>query len=59
VSIYTFYATIESLGTAYKNTSLASFCDLLIREQDKLVQLGVINTIGTSTKALVAQQKDK
>jgi hypothetical protein len=31
----------------------------LIREEDKLVQLGVINTTGTSNKALVAQQKDK
>jgi hypothetical protein len=31
----------------------------LIREEDKLVQLGVINTVGTSNKALVAQQKYK
>jgi hypothetical protein len=31
----------------------------LIREQDKLVQLGVINTAGTSNKALVIHQKDK
>jgi hypothetical protein len=31
----------------------------LIREEYKLVQLGVINTAGTSNKALVAQQKDK
>jgi hypothetical protein len=31
----------------------------LIREQDKLLHLGVINTVGTSNKALVAQQKDK
>jgi hypothetical protein len=31
----------------------------LIREQDKLVQLGVISTTGTSNKALVFHQKDK
>ena len=31
----------------------------MIIEEDKLVQLGVINTAGTSNKALVAQQKDK
>jgi hypothetical protein len=31
----------------------------LIREQDKIVQLGVINTLATSNKALVAQQKNK
>jgi hypothetical protein len=31
----------------------------LIREEDKLVQFGVINTAGPSNKALVAQQKDK
>jgi hypothetical protein len=31
----------------------------LIREQDKLVQLGVINTVDISNKALVVHQKDK
>jgi hypothetical protein len=31
----------------------------LIREQDNLVQLGVINTTSTSNKALVVHQKDK
>jgi hypothetical protein len=31
----------------------------LIREEDKLVQFGVINTAGPSNKSLVAQQKDK
>jgi hypothetical protein len=31
----------------------------LIREEDKLIQLGVINNATTSNKALVAQQKDK
>jgi hypothetical protein len=42
-----------------KKPTLESFCDALIREQDKFVQLGVISTAGTSNKALVAQQKDK
>ena len=49
----------EALGTTYKKPSLENFCDALIREQDKLVQIGVINTAGPSNKALVAQQKDK
>jgi hypothetical protein len=31
----------------------------LIREKDKLVQLGLINTVGTSNKALVVHQKYK
>ena len=50
---------IEALGKAYQKTTLESFCDDLIIEQDKLVQLGVINTVGTSNKALVSQQKYK
>jgi hypothetical protein len=52
--VSTFYATREALGTSYQKLTLESFCDALIREQDKLVQLGVINTVGTSNKALVA-----
>jgi hypothetical protein len=59
VFVSTFYAVREALGKAYKKPTLESFCDVLIKEQDKLVQLGVINTVGTSNKALVAQQKDK
>jgi len=39
--------------------SFEAFCDSLIREQDKLLHLGVINTAYTSNKALVAQQKYK
>jgi hypothetical protein len=57
--VSTFYATKEALGTSYQKPTLESFCDALIREKDKLVQLGVINTTCTSKKALVAQQKDK
>jgi hypothetical protein len=59
VFVSTFYAMREALGKAYQKPTLESFCDALIREKDKLVQLGVINTAGTSNKALVAQQKDK
>jgi hypothetical protein len=59
VFVSTFYATREALGTTYKQPSLKSFCDALIWEQDNLVQLGLISTVGTSNKALVVQQKDK
>jgi hypothetical protein len=59
VFVSTFYAMKEALGKAYVEPTLESFCTSLIREEDKLVQLGVINTAGTSNKALVSQQKDK
>jgi hypothetical protein len=59
VFVSTFYAMKEALGKVYVQPTLESFCTSLIREEDKLVQLGVINTAGTSNKALVAQQKDK
>jgi hypothetical protein len=59
VFVSTFYAMIEALGTTFKKSTLESFFSDLIREEDKLVQLGVINTVGTSNKALVSQQKDK
>jgi hypothetical protein len=59
VFIDTFYAIQEAVGEAYQKPSLEKFCDSLIREKDKLVQLGVINTVGTSNKALVVHQKDK
>jgi hypothetical protein len=54
VFVSTFYATREVLGSVYQNISLESFCDALIRDQDKLVQQGLINTAGTSNKSLVA-----
>ena len=57
--VSTFYAMQEALGTTYQKPSLENFCDALIREQDKLVQLGVISTAGPSNKALVVHQKDK
>jgi hypothetical protein len=59
VFVSTFYSMREALGKAYKKPTLESFCDALIREQDKLVQLGVINNAGTSNNAFAAQQKDK
>ena len=49
----------EALGKAYQKPTLEFFCATLIREEDNLVQLGVINTAGTSNKALVVHQKDK
>jgi hypothetical protein len=52
--VSTYYAMREALGTAYKKTTLESFCASLIREEDKLIQLGVINTTCTSNKALVS-----
>jgi hypothetical protein len=59
VFVYTFYALKEAVGKDYVQPSLESFCTSLIREEDKIIQLGVINTAGTSNKALFAQQKDK
>jgi hypothetical protein len=55
IFVSTFHSTREALGVTYKPPSLESFCDSLIREQDKLLHLGVINTAGTSNKSLVAQ----
>jgi hypothetical protein len=60
VFVSTFYAMREALGEEdYEKPTLESFFPSLIREEDKLVQFGVINTAGLSNKALVAQQKDK
>jgi hypothetical protein len=57
--VSTFYAMREALGKAYEKPILESFCSSLIREEYKLIQLGVIITAGTSNKALFSQQKDK
>jgi hypothetical protein len=59
VFVSTLYAMQEDIATTYKKPSLENFCDALIREQDKLVQLGVISAAGTSSKALSVHQKDK
>jgi hypothetical protein len=57
--VSTLYAMQEALGTTYQNPTLEKKIYALIRQQDKLVQLGVINTKGTSNRALVVHQKDK
>jgi hypothetical protein len=57
--VSTFYAIREALEKDYQKPTLESFCATLIREEDKLVQLGVINTAGTFNKSLVTQQKYK
>jgi hypothetical protein len=54
VFVSTFYSTRESLGSACQNPSLEFFCDTLIQEKDKLMQLRMINTVGISNKSLVA-----
>jgi hypothetical protein len=60
VFVSTFYSMKESLtATSYQEPSLESFCDSLIREQDKLIHLGIINNADTSGKALLSQQKEK
>ena len=49
----------ESLTPAsYQEPSLESFCDSLIKKQDKLIHLGIINNADTSGKALLSQQKE-
>jgi hypothetical protein len=59
VFVSIFYAMREALGKYYKKPTLESFCDAFIREQDKFVELGVIDIAGTSNKALVSWQKYK
>ena len=54
-----FYDMREALGKSYQKPTVDSFCASLIREEDKVVQLGVISIAGTSKKAFVSQQKDK
>jgi hypothetical protein len=59
VFVSTFHAIREALGKAYQKPTIESFFASLIREEDKIIQLGVINTASTSNKSLVSQQKDK
>jgi hypothetical protein len=49
----------EALGVSYIQPSLEYFFHSLIREKHNIWNLGVINTLDTSKKSLVAQQKDK
>ena len=56
VFVSTFYSMKESLTPAsYQEPSLESFCDSLIREQDNLIHLGIINNADTYGKALLSQ----
>ena len=58
VFVSTFHYTREafiSQGTYYKSPSFDSFCDSLIREQKKLLHLGLLNLGNSSKKALAAQ----
>ena len=60
VFVFAFHSTREaiiSLGTTYKNPSFDAFCDSLIREQEKLLHLGLITSGNASKKALAAQQQ--
>jgi hypothetical protein len=59
IFVSSFHSTKEAQGGSYTSPTLESFCDYLIREQDKILHLGVINTASTSNKDLVAQKKDK
>ena len=55
IFVSTFYCMKEFLTTtSYQEPSLESFCDSLIREQDKLIHLGIINNADTSRKALLS-----
>jgi hypothetical protein len=53
--VSTFYDMREDLRKDYQKPTLESFFTALFREEDKLVQLGVINTAGISKKSLVVQ----
>jgi len=53
IFVYIFYASREALGGTYQAPTLDSFCDSLIREKYKMLQLGVIIIAGTSKKSLV------
>eukprot|EP00253_Pinus_taeda_P019127 PITA_19127 len=60
VFVSTFHSTREafiSQGHDYKSPSFDSFCDSLIREQEKLLHLGLINLGNSSKKALASQQQ--
>ena len=49
VFVSTFYAMQEALGKTDQKPTLENFCDALIREQYKLVQLGVMYNLEWST----------
>ena len=58
IFVSTFHSTREALinlGTVYKDPSLYTFYDYLVREQENLLQLGLVKTENSSNKDLVAQ----
>ena len=60
VFVSTFHSTREifiSQGQAYKSPSFDAFCDSLIREQEKLLHLGLLNTGNSYKKVLATQQQ--
>ena len=60
VFVSAFHSTREAIissGTTYKNPSFDAFCDSLIREQEKILHLGLITAGNASKKALAAQQQ--
>jgi len=57
--VTTFYSTREYIGDSYQKPSLESFCDPLIKEKEKLLHLGVINTAGVCNKDFLTPQKDR
>jgi len=52
-------ALVNQQDKSYKIPSFEAICESLVRKKDKLLHLGVIFTIGTCTKSLVAQWKNK
>jgi hypothetical protein len=58
-SFHSIREALVSQGDTYKMPSYESFSNSFIREQDKLLHLGVINTAYTCNKALLAQHNDK
>ena len=60
VFVFAFHSTREAIissGTTYKNPSFDSFCDSLIREQEKILHLSLITPGNASKNALAAQQQ--
>ena len=60
IFVSTFHSTREpiiSSGIAYNYPSFDAFCNSLIREQEKILHLGLITSRNASKKALAAQQQ--
>jgi len=58
VLVSTLHSTIEafiSQGKVYKSPSFDDFRNSLIREEEKILHLGILNTGNSSKKALVAK----